>query len=179
MEALGKLTGASRSFDGKKLLVTFEVETDPEQIEEIRSYDLLKIIANKFSKKRSLDANGYCWALCTKIARHPDVNSTKDEVYEDMIQKYGFVYEDEEGYLPITIKCGIDIGKIGGHWKFIKSNGKFASYLRLKGSSEYSVQEMQQFLSNIVDEAKGLGIDTATPQEIERMMDLWQRASYK
>ena len=65
------------------------------------------------------------------------------------------------------------MSKIEGHWKFYKSNGKFDSYLMIKGSSEYNTAEMSHFIDMVVQEAKELGIETLTPDELERMKQAW------
>ena len=172
METVGRLTGASRTFDGKNIILTLEVDGSAAgQIENLRAQDKLNIKLAKYKKKRSLDANAYAWVLMTKIA--DAVSSRKEEIYEDMLQKYGSVYEDEDGYITMTVKKSVDMTKIDGHWKFIKDNGKFASYLMIKGSSEYDTAEMSHFIDRIVEEAKELGIETATPEDLERMKQEW------
>lgn len=172
METTGKLTGAMRTFDGKKLILTFEVESlTPEQIESLQNQEKLRIKAVKYKERRSLDANAYAWVLMTKIA--DVVNSSKEEIYEDMLQKYGAIYEDEEGFITMTVKKSVDMTKIGGHWKYIKENGAFVSYIMLKGSSEYDTAEMSHFIDRIVEEAKELGIETATPDELAHMKQEW------
>lgn len=174
METTGKLTGASRTFDGRGIILTFEVDASASgQIENMKKDDLLRIRAVRYKQKRSLDANAYAWALMTKIANHPDVSSSKEEVYEQMLQKYGTFYEDEDGFITITVKKSVDMAKVDGHWKYIKDNGKFASYLMIKGSSEYDTAEMSHFIDRIVEEAQELGIETATPDELERMKQEW------
>lgn len=174
METIGKLTGASRTFNGQGIILTFEVDASASgQIENMKKDDLLRIRAVKYKQKRSLDANAYTWALMTKIANHPDVSSSKEEVYEQMLQKYGTFYEDEDGFITITVKKSVDMAKVDGHWKYIKDNGKFASYLMIKGSSEYDTAEMSHFIDRIVEEAQELGIETATPDELERMKQEW------
>lgn len=174
METTGKLTGASRTFDGKGIIITFEVDSSAAgQIESMKTDELLHIKAAKYKKKRSLDANAYAWVLMTKIANHPDVSSSKEEIYEQMLQKYGPFYEDDDGCITITVKKSVDMSKVDGHWKFIKDNGKFASYLMIKGSSDYTTAEMSHFIDRIVDEAKELGIETATPDELEEMKERW------
>lgn len=132
----------------------------------------MSIEAKKYRAKRSLDANAYAWVLFTKIAEV--VRSSKDEIYENMLQKYGHLYKDDDGYVTITVRADVDMSKVQGHWKFYKSNGKFSSYLMIKGSSEYDTAEMAKFIDAVVLEAKELGIETATPDEIERMKTLWQ-----
>lgn len=174
METIGKLTGASRTFDGRGIILTFEVDASASgQIENMKKDDLLRIRAVRYKQKRSLDANAYAWALMTKIANHPGVSSSKEEVYEQMLQKYGTFYEDEDGFITITVKKSVDMAKVDGHWKYIKDNGKFASYLMIKGSSEYDTAEMSHFIDRIVEEAQELGIETATPDELERMKQEW------
>lgn len=175
MDTTGKLISVTRDFVTGKLNVTFQIDTEP--IDDINSLSLLDkicIVAKRFAKKRSLDANAYAWVLMTKIANHPDVKSSKEEVYEEMLQKYGYLDKDEDGYIVITLKSSIDVRRIGGHWKFYQSNGKFNSYLSIKGSSEYSSSEMHHFVNQIVDECKGLGIETIPPAELERMVSRWR-----
>lgn len=172
METTGRLTGASRTFDGRSIILTFEVDGAAGWlIKNINSFDKLRIKVVKYREKRSLDANAYAWVLMTKIAEV--VNTSKEEIYEDMLQKYGAVYEDEDGYITMTVKKSVDMTKINGHWKYIKDNGKFASYLMIKGSSEYDTAEMSHFIDRIVEEAKELGIETAPPNELERMKQEW------
>jgi len=179
MQCTGKIQNVSKDWLTGKFQITFTVN-EPSAIHEIQNIkdcEKLDIKAVKFRKKRSLDANAYLWVLCTKIA---EVISTteavisKDEVYEEMLQKYGYLYRDDEGYIVGTFKKDTDITKIPGHWKFYKSNGKFDSYLMIKGSSEYDSAEMARFIDAVVCEAKELDIETATPAELERMKAAWQ-----
>ena len=46
----------------------------------------------------------------------------------------------------------------------------------IKGSSEYNTAEMSRFIDRIVEEAQELGIETATPDELERMKQEWGAA---
>lgn len=177
MEARGKLINVVRDIMSGKLNVTFQIDSEPiDELNDLATLDKVDITAKKHRKKRSLDANAYAWVLMTKMANHPDVNSSKEEVYEDMLQKYGFLDEDEDGYIVITIKSSIDVGRLGGHWKFYKGNGKFNSYLAIKGSSEYNTAEMAHFINQIVDECKTLGIETIPPRELEEMLKQWHGA---
>lgn len=138
------------------------------------SREKLSISAKKYRKKRSLDANSYAWVLMSKIA--DAIGTSKDEVYEEMLQRYGYLDEDENGYILITARADIDVKRLGGHWKFCKSNGKFNAYIAIKGSSRYDSAEMAKFIDQIIYEAKELGIETATPDEIERMKSTWGKS---
>lgn len=173
MECTGKLHSVNRDWKTGKIIIGFELNEEPtEEINNIASCEKLSIVAKKYRQKRSLDANAYCWVLITKIAEM--LNSSKEEIYEDMLQKYGFIYQDDDGYITVTVKADVDMNKITGHWKFLKGNGKFNSYLMIKGSSEYDSAEMAKFIDRIVEEAKELGIETMTPAELERMKAAWQ-----
>lgn len=170
----GKFVGVSRDWQTGQLNITFTVneQSSLEQIDRIQSCERLSIEAKKYRKKRSLDANAYLWILCTKIAEV--VKSSKDEIYEQMLQRYGYFYQDDDGYITVTVKNEVDMSKISGHWKFLKSNGKFSSYLMIKGTSEYDTREMSNFIDCVVTEAKELGIETLPPDELERMVKSWK-----
>lgn len=175
MDCTGKLHSVNRDWRTGKVILSFEIDGEPtEAINCISQCELLNITAKKYRKKRSLDANAYCWVLLTKIANHPDVRSTKEEIYEQMLQKQPRIYEDEKGHVLITVKANVDMSKIAGHWMFYKTNGKFTSYFMLKGTSEYDTAEMSQFIDMLVQEAKELGIETLTPDELERMKQSWR-----
>lgn len=174
MEFTGKYLNVTKNWETNEYQITFTVN-EPSAvngISEIKKCDKLSIRAVKHKEKRSLDANAYAWVLFTKIA--DAVNSSKDEIYEEMLQKYGVLHQDEDGYITVTVREDVDMSKIQGHWKFYKGNGKFSSYLMIKGSSEYNTAEMAKFIDSVVLEAKELGIETLPPAELERMVSLWQ-----
>lgn len=174
MEWTGKVLNITKDWESNQYQITLSVNEASAMngIDEIRNCEKLSIKATKYRKKRSLDANAYAWVLFTKIAEA--VDSSKDEVYEEMLQKYGVLYQDDDGYITITVREDVDMTKVQGHWKFYKGNGKFSSYLMIKGSSEYSTSEMAKFIDAVVLEAKELGIETLPPDELERMKRLWQ-----
>lgn len=176
MICTGKIQNISKDWQTGQFLITFAINEASviNEIESLRDLEMLNIEAKKYRAKRSLDANAYAWVLFTKIAEV--IRSSKDEVYEEMLQKYGCFHQDEDGYITVTVRADVDMSKIQGHWKFYKSNGKFSSYVMIKGSSEYDTAEMSRFIDAVVCEAKELGIETATPDEIERMKAAWQNA---
>lgn len=176
MQCTGRIHSVNRDWKTGKIILAFEINEEPaEAINTASQCEKLDIKAVKYRQKRSLDANAYCWVLMTKIANHPEIKSSKEEVYEEMLQKYGYLYQDEEGYIPVTVKAGVDMSKIEGHWKFYKSSGKFDSYLMIKGTSQYDTAEMAHFIDMVVQEAKELGIETLTPDELGRMVSMWQK----
>ena len=56
----------------------------------------------------------------------------------------------------------------------INSAGKvFRVNLVMRGSHTYNTKEMSRLIEGTVQEAKALGIETATPEEIRRMEERW------
>lgn len=173
MELTGLIKSINQDYDTGQLSVTISIEGGSSIANQLMQLIREKVIVkiSKFRKKRSLDANAYCWVLCSKIAEV--CNTSKDEVYEEMLQKYGYFYKDDNGYITVTVKAEVDMSKIQGHWKFYSGNENFSAYLMIKGSSEYDSAEMAKFIDRIIDEAKALDIETLTPNELERMKAGW------
>lgn len=173
MEEKGRLISVSKNYKNSKFLLTFEVDGDvSRELDEIEGKDL-RIRAVKWKEKRSLDANAYCWVLLGKIAQK--LNTTADEIYELALRDLGIadLFDGEE--LTITISANVPIEEVPGHWKFTGDTGNGCKrWLKLKGSSEYDTAEMSMLIDMIVSEAKDLGIETRTPDELERMKQLWQ-----
>lgn len=170
MEGKCTLYGVSLDFETKKPIVSFLMDSfNPEA-------DLsgdLRVTIRRWKEKRSLEANNYLWILLTKMAL--TLHSTKEEVYEEMLDRYGVAYTDEDGgHVVVGVKKSVDL-KRAGHWKHYKDDEACAYWYLLKGSSEYDTAEMSDFLDRIIEECKELGIETATPDEIERIKNYEKR----
>lgn len=120
-------------------------------------------------ERRSLNANAYAWVLIGKIADL--IRLSKDEVYLAMLKSYG---QSE----IVSVVSEIDVS---GYFKYYEVfgesslNGKdFTHYKIFKGSSEYDTKEMSILINGIVQEAKHLGIETMTPDELQRLKDNWK-----
>lgn len=175
MESKAILSDVGRDFKTGKVRLTFTVDRiTTEELDKLSGNEL-RLKATKWREKRSLDANAYMWVLCDKIASV--LMTTKDEVYEMMLQDYGCYDTLEDGsYIVITLKSTLDISLLDGHYKRYRESddGKFISYLKLKGSSEMDTKEMSDLINGVVYEAEQLGVETITPDEKERMLQQWQ-----
>lgn len=161
-------------------IITIETkEPIEEYLEEIKDCDLYTEFS-RYRRKRSLDANAYCWALLTKLAEKLSVPSkgsergtvyTKDDLYLIELKKYGqggivkvpndmvelfkrtYIYHEKHENLP---------------------DEERAQYYRFwLGSSNYNTEEMSRLINGIVEDCKDLGIQTETPEEINKMLNLW------
>lgn len=126
-------------------------------------------------KKRSLDANSYCWVLLGKLANK--VGLPKEEVYREFVKDVGNNYE----VLPIRNDA---VDKWIANWQSkgigwvcdILGESKLDGYTNVityYGSSTYDSSQMSKLISLIVDECKTQGIETMTPAELAMLMDGW------
>lgn len=122
----------------------------------------------KWRNKRSLSANAYCWVLITQIAQSMTPPMNKEEVYVEMLKRYG-----QGGFISIQADKASDVTRAFDYYVQKgegEVNGKnFLHYMVYIGSSKYNTKEMATFISGIVEEAKDLGIETLTPQELEML----------
>lgn len=134
-------------------------------------------------EKRSLNANAYFWVLVGKIAKA--THSTNQTIHNALLRDYGQIdivdgvaqwvvlpetYKlTEADYLlatPNRVKMQSKRGEIQG-----------IVYVRLRGSHTYDSAEMARLIDGTVMEAKELGIETMTPEQIERMKASWRSQS--
>lgn len=174
MECKANLVGVSNDILTGNINITFSTSDKNilDSVNHISGIDL-NLKAVKWHKKRSLDSNSYCWHLCTQLAHK--MGTSKNEIYEKFIQDESIYEEDENGFIVVSVKACVDMTKIDGHWKYYKdsSDGKFKSYIMLKGSSQFNQSQMNHFLQMIVEECHENGIDTVTNEELRIMNEQW------
>lgn len=128
-----------------------------------KKYD---IAIKEHRQKRSLNANSYCWKLCTEIA---DVlNSDKDSIYVLMLKRYGV-----SDLIPIANK--VPVKDYFDYYDVESRNEKYTWYKVYKGSSKYDTKEMSILINGIVSECKELDIPTKEDLEIKQMIDDWEK----
>lgn len=123
------------------------------------------------AKKRSLDANAYFHLLVNKIAR--EVKSSDDEVKKEMVLKYGTIWREGEVVVGYKLLATINPDNIYPYCRLVgevtENDKQFKKWLLYKRTHELDSKEMSQLIDGVVDEAKGLGIETLTPNELERL----------
>ena len=134
----------------------------------------LSVEVKKYRPQRSIDANAYMWVLCDKIAQN--VKTTKESVYREIIKRVGVfsVIAAQEDKCEAVINGweGRGIGWVAEVMDGCKLDGCVRVILYY-GSSTYNTEEFSRLLDEIISEAKELGIDTATPDEIALMKARW------
>lgn len=133
-------------------------------------------VAHIKRKGRSKDANAYMWVLCQRIAEAVR-GMTKEEVYQRAVKDVGqFDMVPIRGDAVSTFIRHWEAGGIGCQAVDDGESPKLPGYHRVvvyHGSSGYDTREMSVLLDYIVAEAKALGIQTETPEELARMMSEW------
>lgn len=63
-----------------------------------------------------------------------------------------------------------------GLWESLPDEERAQYYRFWVGSSKYDTEEMAKLIDGVIEEAKALDIETATPEELARMKEEWGRA---
>ena len=149
-----------------------ELETLRKTLDPTNEYAVQVVSTKRFSK----NANAYAWVLQDQMASK--LKLEKDEMHRLMLERYGQTKRDKNG-VPIVFSVISEVDatafypyiSITGHGSV---NGKeFTHYRVLKGSTDFTTDEMAVFIDGVVQEAKELGIETLTPDSIERMKSMW------
>lgn len=167
----GIISGVSFSYMSGKPQVTFELnerKSALNMVDTLREYDKLSVKVDRYKERRSLNANNYAWKLITEIGNK--TLQSKEDVYFLMLKRYG----QSEMFSALA---HIPFGDYVKHYEEAGEstlNGKLFKHYRVyKGSSEFDTKEMSIFIDGIVSEAKELGIETMTPNELLKLKSLW------
>ena len=176
IEAKAQLMSITQDYRSKKVILSFEVDDYRPDAYEVLKGKMLRLSAKAWKERRSLDANAYMWVLFQKMALLQD--TTAQEIHDMMLFRYPVYDIDEDGgYVIITVSSKVDMSRIDGYWMLCSTSkdGAWNAYRRIKGTSELNTTEMSWFIHRIVEEAQEMGLETATPEELERMAALCER----
>ena len=174
MDTQGTLKGVSKDILTENIIISFEITSLPSDLEDMGGCTL-DITARRHRERRSLSANAYFHVLVTKIAEkmHESITETKNT----LISEYG---QPDPDIKTIILLDTIDWRKVEPlHLRPTKAtrvldDGKlYRVYYVMRGSHTYNTAEMARLIDATVEQAKELGIETLTPQELERMKASW------
>lgn len=178
MQTTATITDINIDFKTKKPKISLLLDTnDINVVEELKNENKLNIELKKWYKKRSLDANSYCWVLCDKIAKELSKDGTiitKEKIYQDAILQIGtfepMIVEEKafENFKRIWQKQGLGflVQEVSRKDKCVKVHCYY-------GSSTYDSKEMSLLIQILVDLAKSLNIETKTQEEINSLLEQW------
>lgn len=164
-------------YSTKQWLITLELTEQPTVFDKTKD-KLLNVEIKEYREKRSLNANAYFHVLVDKIAGVQKVSHA--EIHNQMIADYGFVDEDIKNLIlddnvPYLQLTNIHLRPTSA--TKVMDNGKlYRVYIVMRGSHTYDTKEMSRLIDGVVSEAKNLGIETLSPDELERMKQAWNQS---
>lgn len=171
----------SRAWDGSPVLEITLNKAEIKAVEQLLQVDKADIpnyelTIEKRRKKRSLDANSYCWVLCKKLA--DILHSTDVEIYQQMIIDYGVweivpvKAEKVEEKINFYKRQGLGDDAIDmGECKALEG---YHNVKRYYGSSRYDTKQMTRFIDGIIYECNEVGVETLPPEEVKRLKEMWK-----
>lgn len=151
--------------------------------EEINKFDGKKkysIEIKKPYRKRSLQANAYCWVLTQRIAEKLSQDGSyhsKEDVYRTCIKDCGH-------FVPVPVRDDVVdewcrrweskglgwVSEVLGPCKNTKGYTIVAMY---HGSSTYTVEEMTRLINCLIDEAQRLGVEIEPREYVDTLLQEW------
>ena len=178
MELSGAIANLQTDFKSGNMILSLAVNEKAnvmQLFEDFKDTEKLQIKITKYREKRSLDANAYFWTLVDKLA--VKLNKTKTEVYRDAIRDIGGNSE------TVCVKNNA-VKKLCSVWQnnglgfqtetFTSKIEGCTNVILYYGSSTYDTKQMSTLISNIVEECKSQGIETRTPEELAKLLSLWE-----
>lgn len=137
----------------------------------------LTAVFSWYRETRSLNANAYFHVLVDKIAKELKVGA--DEVKVQMVLDYGTI--QTIGGKPVIALLPKE-AKSSDYYKYAKwlgdctaKNGEpYSQYACYKQTHTLDKTEMARLIEGVVYEAKELGIETRTPDELASLIERWE-----
>lgn len=178
MQTTGTITDINLDYKTHKSKISLLLDTkELDVIEQLKNEDKLNIELKKWYKKRSLDANSYCWVLCDMIAKEISKDGeavTKETIYKDAISNIGvfepFIVQQStfDKFKRIWEKQGLGF--------IVQEVSKKDAAIKVHcyyGSSTYDSKEMSLLIELLVQEAKALNLETKPQEEINSLLQQW------
>ena len=181
MRGTGRLLQTWWDSRRQKTIIQFEVSGNVLPDCEKLGAKELAIRAYPESKRRSLNANAYYWLLTGKIAEKLMISTAR--LHNLHLRECGYLemMGDRVVYVVIPDDQEEDVLEREtfhlsptSETKEGKDGTVYRTYKMLRGSHTFNTEEMSRLIDLTVEEAKECGIETASPEEISRMMTLYQ-----
>lgn len=127
----------------------------------------------RYRARRSMDANAYFWILCGKLAARLGLspNAVYRQYIPDVADNY-VIWPVKEELIDQVSRTWCD-GHIGRVAEDLGSCRNTPGYRNLRcyiGSSDYDTAQMSRLIGLVVEDCKGQGIETMTPDELAALM---------
>ena len=188
-ELTGKLVRSIRFTDEGNAVISFEFNERMAALgmaDEFFNTEKLSVKIGEYQEKRTLNANAYYWTLLGKLCKA--IKVSRPFCHNMMLRRYGVVEEFDGqviySVIPDTDKAARQADEADKYHikptsqvREGKNGVMYRTYILLKGSHDFTKQEFTTLLEGLIDECKQVGIETATPEELARMMSLYKEKS--
>lgn len=179
MSVLLDFTGAR--WDGTTRELCIQPVNVPAALQWLVKHDQKKTYTceiKEFRKKRSKNANNYCWVLCEELAKVLHCN--KEDIYRDKIMEVGVfrdfhVPENEEKSFCTAW------GMLGTGWmtERVDFSGNIVTVRAYYGSSRYNTSQMSRLLDRLIESCEEVGIDVISPKDRALLLEDWGKRNGK
>lgn len=163
---------------GKGWVLCFDVDSESTGLAKLavdkHKDGYVDLTIDKWSDKRSIQANAYFHVLVNEIAKA--TKSSMDDVKKQLVLNYGTPARGSDGkYAAVKVPKNTDLDQFYKYYRHIGTdeNG-LDMYILFKRTSDLNKEEMGRLITGTQDEAKVLGIETLTPDELARMMNRYK-----
>lgn len=173
----GRLKDLTVNRDGKQNITVTVNENAGELFDSLKDVEC-EITIKKLSRKRSLDANRFLWALCSDIGKALTPPVEKIEIYQRAVKAAGVYFQTEIPLFKLD-EVRRRWTSTGDGWLFeVVDNGRIGHKLvhMYFGTSSYTVDEMRFVLNWLVDQCRQMEIPIPlSAEEEERILKDWGR----
>ena len=173
---IGKIVDFVVCFNRKQRL-TLELSGDfTDRYDNLKDREL-DIDIRRHYNKRSKNANDYFHVLVNKIAAA--TGDSDDRVKQRLVVEYGALETDDDGLtVGLKLPASVDVDTIYPYVKCFdtrEENGKlFKCYLVYKRTHTMNSKEMARVIDGAIEAAQELGIETDTPEQLEKYKRMWR-----
>lgn len=174
MQSKARLIDVGMDYISRKTVLTIEIPTSNDELEKLRDIDL-DLVLKKHFEPRSMNANKLFHCLSDKLA--DALRMSKPMCKNMLLWKYGQKWRDDDGHL-IVIKTNAPEkelleSKDLHFWGTRPAPDGTPMYILLRHSSTYDSREMSILIDGTIADCKEAGVDTTSPEEIEKAKALW------
>lgn len=161
----------------------FSVELDGEAVGQAKTIvdgcptGYFDIQVEKWSEKRSLQANAYFHVICSEIAKA--TQTSLDDVKKMLVLRYGTPARGKDTkYAAVKVSRNTDIEQFYPYARHIgQDENGLDMYILFKQTHTLNREEMSHLIDGTVYEAQALNIETLPPHELARMMNRYKEGA--
>ena len=173
-DARAQLTKEFKEYEAQRTAIKSKI-LEPYKLHQEK---VLDVEIKKHREKRSLSANAYFHVLCNKISA--ETGESEDAVKRRLVVSYGALARDKDGK-PVGLKLPPTVDPSDFYpyvrlYETRQENGKdYSCYFVYKESHKMDSKEFARLVDGAIEEAKELGIQTDTPEQLARYKEEWSK----